>query len=330
MNVAVAGLGWWGKQIIKSLKNSSRFEVLYGIDPLPSPDISDFVAQHHLRLETDLAAVLRNEAVEGVVLATPHLLHEEQILAVVAAGKNVFCEKPLTMTADGATRVLDACNKAGKVLGVGHERRWEPAFEELARLIQSGSLGRIQYMDANVSPNQFQRLASSNWRLDPAHAPAGMMTAVGIHLTDLFVNFAGPASEVRARTARMILPRPAEDFVAANIVFKSGTRATVTSLSATPFYSRFTVFGDAGWAEVINEANVDQNKPTTLTHSDGGKRTSVVFEAVDTVALNFQHWADAVEKRVKYRFTTEQLIENIRLFAAIVHSSRQGGAVLSL
>jgi predicted dehydrogenase len=330
MKVAVAGLGWWGKQIVKRLKNSSRFEVLYGVDPLPSADISNFVAQYHFGLETDLSAVLRDEAVESVILATPHALHEEQIIAAVAAGKNVFCEKPLTMTADGARRALEACNKAGKILGVGHERRWEPAIEELARLIQSGSLGRIQHMDANVSHNQFLRLASSNWRLDPAHAPAGMMTAVGIHLTDLFVNFAGPTNEVRAQTARMILPPPAEDFVTANIVFKSGTRATVTALSATPFYSRFAVFGDRGWAEVTNEANVDQNKPATLTYSDGIKRTSTVFEAVDTIALNFEHWAEAVQNGAPYRFTADELIENIRLFEAIVASSRQNGAVIAL
>jgi predicted dehydrogenase len=330
MKVAVAGLGWWGKQIIKCLKNSARFEVLYGVDPTPPADIGNFMEQYRIKLETDLAAVLRDETVEGVILATPHSLHEQQIVAVVAAGKNVFCEKPLTMTADGAARVLEVCDKAGKILGVGHERRWEPAFEELARLIKSGSLGQILHMDANVSHNQFQHLASSNWRLDPAHAPAGMMTAVGIHLTDLFVNFTGPASEVRAQTSCLVLRPPAEDFVPASIAFKSGARATVTSLSVTPFYSRFSVFGEAGWVEVTNEANVDQNKSTTLTRNDRGIRSSVVFQAVDTVTLNFQHWADAVEKRVPYRFTAEQLVENIRLFAAIVSSSRQGGALLSL
>jgi predicted dehydrogenase len=145
-------------------------------------------------------------------------------------------------------------------------------------------------MDANVSHNQFQQLASTNWRLDPAHAPAGMMTAVGIHLTDLLVNFTGPASEVRAQTSRTVLQPPAEDFVTASIAFKSGARATVTSLSVTPFYSRFSVFGEAGWVEVTNEANVDQNKPTTLTRDDRGIRSSVVFQAVDAVTLNFQHW----------------------------------------
>ena len=197
-------------------------------------------------------------------------------------------------------------------------------------MVKSGALGRILHMDANVSHDLFRRMAPSNWRLDPVHAPAGMMTAVGIHLTDLFIDFAGAAREVRARPARMVLEPPAEDLVAASIDFKSGARASLTSLSVTPYYGRFTVFGDAGWVELVHEANVDQNKPTILTHETGLGRDSRTYPAIDTVTLNFEAWADAVAGKAPYRFTPEQLIENIRLFEAIVRSSRQGGAPIAL
>ncbi len=115
MKVAVAGLGWWGKQIISCLEKSPRFEVLYGVDPSPPDDVAAFRQQHPFPLEADLDTVLADAAVEGVILATPHALHEEQALRIIAAGKQLFCEKPLTMTAEGAQRVVDACQKAGKV-----------------------------------------------------------------------------------------------------------------------------------------------------------------------------------------------------------------------
>ena len=326
MKVAVAGLGWWGKQIIRCLDSSPRFEVLYGVDPQPPADVEEFRKSFKFKLENDLAKVLADPAVEGVVLATPHALHEEQALAVIAAGKNLFCEKPLTMTGAGAKRVVEACRAAGKVLGVGHERRWEPAFEELQRLIDRGALGRILLFETNVSHDQFRKLAADNWRLNPSSAPAGMMTAVGIHLTDLMTHFVGPAAEVRARSTSMIFTPPAEDFVTASIVFKSGARATFTSLSITPFYGRFTCYGDAGWVEIVSEANVDRGKPTILTHADGNERRRVVYEATDTVTQNFEAWADAVEGKAPYRFTDRELIDNIRLFEAIVLSSRNNGA----
>ncbi|MCP4380851.1 MAG: Gfo/Idh/MocA family oxidoreductase [Hyphomicrobiales bacterium] len=327
MRVAVAGLGWWGKQIIACLEKSRRFDVLYGVDPSPPEDIAAFRQPYDFALEADLDKVLRDPAVEGVVLATPHALHEEQALRVIAAGKELFCEKPLTMTAAGARRVVEACRKAGKVLGIGHERRFDPAFEELQRLVDSGDLGKLLLFEANISHDQFRHLGASNWRLDPTHAPAGMMTAVGIHVTDLFAHLAGPVAEVRARKGALVFDPPAEDFVSASILFKSGIRANLTSLSATPFYARVTVFGDSGWVEILNEANIDRGKPTYLVHSDAPeRRRQVTYEATDTVTLNFEAWVDAVEGRDVYRFTPEELVDNIRIFEAIVKSASNDGA----
>jgi predicted dehydrogenase len=234
------------------------------------------------------------------------------------------------MTGAGAKRILDACDRHGKVLGIGHERRWEPAFEELRRMIEAGTLGKLLLFETNISHNLFRNLAASNWRLSSTNAPAGMMTAVGIHLTDMMIQFAGPAAEVRARTASLIFEPPAEDFVTASIVFRSGVRGTFTSLSATPYYGRFTAYGDAGWVEIAMLANVDQGKPAIFTHSDGKERRQVEYQDIDTVRLNFDSWANAVEGRGSYRFTREQLIENIRLFEAIVVSARNGGAPQTL
>jgi predicted dehydrogenase len=158
MKVAVAGLGWWGKQIISCLSKTSRFKVLYGVDPAPPADVPEFRKAHQFTLAANLDEALSDPLVEGVILATPHALHEEQALRVIAAGKNLFCEKPLTMTGDGAKRIVAACEKAGKVLGVGHERRWEPAFEELQRLVGAGALGAISLFEANVSHDNFRKL----------------------------------------------------------------------------------------------------------------------------------------------------------------------------
>ena len=87
---------------------------------------------------------------------------------------------------------------------MGHERRWEPAFEELQRLVNAGALGKISLFEANVSHDNFRKLASDNWRLSAKNAPAGMFTAVGIHMTDLFVHFVGPAEKLAVEFVRQI------------------------------------------------------------------------------------------------------------------------------
>jgi predicted dehydrogenase len=330
MRIAVAGLGWWGKQIIACLEKSSRFEIAMGVDPSPPADVEEFRRSHPFKHSRSLDDALSDPTVEGIVLATPHALHEQQALQAIAAGKNLFCEKPLAMTGEGAKRIVAACRRAGRVLGVGHERRFEPAFEEVQRLVSEGALGKILLLDANVSHDNFRKLARDNWRLSPESAPAGMMTAVGIHVTDIFIKLAGPAREVRGSSARFIFQPPAEDYMSAEIRFKSGVVGAFRSLSITPFYARFTVYGDAGWVEVVNEANVDQGKPTVLTHGGHAGRRSVVYEATDTVTQNFEAWADAVDGKTSYRFTDAELVENIRVFEAIVTSARHNGAPQSL
>ncbi|MBN9015835.1 MAG: Gfo/Idh/MocA family oxidoreductase [Rhizobiales bacterium] len=332
MRVAVAGLGWWGKQIIGALAKSRSFDVVWGVDPAPAPDAIAFLAGLGIPHAAELDAVLADPAVDGVILATPHRLHEEQCLAVLAAGKELFCEKPLTMTAAGATRVLDACARAGKVLGVGHERRYEPAYEMMKQLLDDGTLGTPLLFEANISHDLFRSIDPANWRLDPRHAPAGMMTATGIHQTDLCVALLGPPVEVRAQTASLVFAPPATDFVSAALAFRSGARANITLLSSVPYYGRTTLFGDRAWVEVVSEGNVDQGKPTivTLCRGTGRPREVTVFEPTDTVTANFEAWADAVTGRRPYRFTPDELLGNIQIFEAIVASAAEGGRPIGL
>lgn len=327
MRVAVAGLGWWGKQIIRTLSKSAKFKVIVAVDPMATEEARTFTRESGVELAADLAEVLGRADIDGVILATPHALHEQQVLSALEAGKEVFCEKPLAMTTAGAQRIVEACARQRKVLGVGHERRFEPAIAELMRMVRAGELGRLLHMEANVSHDLFRKLDPSNWRLDSKHAPAGMMTAVGIHITDIFVALAGGASSVRARTESLIFPEPVRDFTTATITFASRVQATISLLSVTPFHGRIAVFGDKGWVEIVSEGNVDQGLPTRLTHCGGTgvPRTERLYEATDAVLANFEAWADAVAGSGTYPFTAGELVDNIRLLEAIVESSERGG-----
>jgi len=334
MRVAVAGLGWWGKQIATCLAQSDRFALVYGADPNPPADVEAFAkANGGFQIRTDVDAVIVDDAIDGVILTTPNAFHEEQTIAASAAGKAVYCEKPLTLTGAGAERMVAAAEKAGKVLGIGHERRFEPPFEELFEIVGSGGIGRLLSIEANVSHNQFQALDNTNWRKDPKMSPAGLYTGTGIHMTDMFCALAGRPVEVRAETDTLVFDKPMEDYVRAKVLFDSGVHAMFSALSCTPFYGRFTAYGEKGWIEIISEANVDWGRPTHLIVSkESGKRETKTFtyNAVDSVTANLHAWADANQGRGTYRFTGAHLVDNTRIFEAIVTSSRQGGTPVKL
>ena len=82
-----------------------------------------------------------------MILATPNTQHEEQVRLAAEAGKQVFCEKPLALTRAAAERIVDHATRAGIVLGVGHERRFEPTMEEVQRLVLSDAVyyGQVEY-----------------------------------------------------------------------------------------------------------------------------------------------------------------------------------------
>ena len=91
IKAAIIGLGWWGQHIVSTLQNKSeKIRFVRAVDL--NLEASQQVAAQHLELSSDLGDALEDAEVEAIVLATPHSLHEAQILASASAGKHVFCE----------------------------------------------------------------------------------------------------------------------------------------------------------------------------------------------------------------------------------------------
>ena len=330
MKAAVVGLGWWGKQIISYLKSSEKIQVTHGVD-LQIGHLDDFAKEHHVTLVSDLEQALNDPQIDAIILATPHSMHEAQALHIIAAGKQLFCEKPLALTSLGAKRILDACDKAGIVLGIGHERRFESALEEVLRLVQSGELGQILHVEANVSHNLFAKMDASNWRVQDQDAPAGALTALGVHLTDFFISLVGCPTHVRAKTGRVLKGAVGKDQVIVQFDFPQGVTGSVTCLSTTPFHGRITVFGSLGWVEVKENGNVDWGLPTEMTITNQeAKRTAKTFPASNVVLKNFESWADAVAGKSTYRYTPAQIYNNIQVLEAIVYSSNHDSVLVHL
>lgn len=321
---AIVGLGWWGKKMA-TLVNGGGAEMHFvrGIDP--DPAASAFAEELGIRFSSDLADALNDPLIEAVILATPHSLHQSQIAQAVAAGKHVFCEKPLAMTRRDAEASVSLCERAGLVLGMGHERRFEPPIAEILEASESGKLGRLLQIEANFSHDKFLGLDSSNWRLNAEQAPAGGMTATGIHLTDLSVKLMGPARDVRVVCENLASSIPQGDTMSAHIRFASGGSSYVSATLATPFVSRFAVFGTLGWIEVRDKAHVESPDGWIVTEGWKGKPITVREVApAEPVRDNLRAFARAVRGTETYPITGQDMINNIALLEAIIRSARSG------
>ena len=319
VRAAVAGLGWWGKHMVRRMAGSDVLRITTAVETGPAQ--VGFAEEHGLAFSTDFASVLADPAIDAVILCTPHRLHAEQVPAVAGAGKHVFCEKPLALTRADAERSVAACREAGVVLGIGHERRYEPAIEELRRILGEGALGTIMHVEANFSHDKLAEVPQGDWRTSPQDAPAAGMTAMGIHLTDLIIDLFGDVAEVYAATTSRVAYRDNGDVLSVHLRLSSGATAYVNAILVTPLYIALRVFGSQGWAEIINHTHPDTPGPTTLTlqHRDG-RRESRDFAWSDTVRANLEAFARAVEGSAPYRFTDAQKVANIATLEAITRS----------
>jgi predicted dehydrogenase len=327
IHAAVVGLGWWGRTIVQRLRDSEKLRLVRAVDVHPDA-AGPFAAAHGLPLCATLDEALADPAVEAVILATPHALHHPQVMAAAAAGKHVFCEKPLALRRADAVAMVQACRERGLVLGVGHERRFEPALIEAGRLIETGALGTIMHIEANFSHDKLAGVPAGDWRASKAHSPIPAITGMGIHLTDAFIHMLGLVAEVHAQTARRVLEAEGGDVASVQLRFQSGATGFLSCILVTPLYLRFTVFGSEAWVEVRNDSHPDTPGPATLSLCrSGGAPESRRFAWTDTVRANLEAFADATLGRSAYPFTDAEMLANVAVLEALCESADTGRPV---
>lgn len=327
MRVAVVGLGWWGRQLVTSLEESEIVRITDAVEPRLS-EAGPFATERGLTLHGRLEEALSVDGIDGVLIATPHKLHEDQVLASADAGKHVFCEKPLALDSDAARRMIAACTERGLMLGIGHERRYEGALEGMAEMVASGEFGTLLHLECNWSHDLFAQNTGDTWRKDPSQAPAGTLTALGVHITDYFQSIAGRVAEVRAVATHRSSKFESDDVITVQMRFVSGATGVMTNIATTPFYSRISIFGDGGWMEAREWSNVDIPEPALLTWLGTDRELHTrTFAASNTVKKNVEAWSMAAQGRGRYRFSTDQLLHNIEILEAIVASASNGTPV---
>jgi predicted dehydrogenase len=323
LKVAVIGQGWWGKAIIRQLKDNAKIQVIKAVDV--NPGAGEWVRSQGIDFTTDYDATVGDPNIEGVILCTPHSFHTEQVSRAAMLKKHVFCEKPLALNWREALASVEACRSNGVVLGIGHEHRFKTPMIDVMKMVKSGELGTIMQSEATFTMDNLANLASDNWRLSNAEAPAGPMTATGIHALDLCIGVHGPADCVLANVRKLATNLPNGDTVALLISFRSGANALITSISGSPYSIRFAVFGSHGWVEVRDKAHPETPEGWVLTKCmRGGKAQTVDYPPMSPVLANLEAFADAARGRSSYPIQQGEMVANIAALEAIFKSAGSG------
>ena len=122
IGTALVGFGWWGQHMAPRLKDHVAFDLRCVVEPAVAAHGD--IAKLGLAPVPSYDAAIADPSVQAVILTSPNDLHDSQIAQAVAAGKHVFCEKPLSLSASNARISVESCRAASLVLGIGHERRF--------------------------------------------------------------------------------------------------------------------------------------------------------------------------------------------------------------
>jgi len=157
------------------------------------------------RAYSDLAALLADEEIDAVYLASPHFRHRDETLAAAEAGKHVLCEKPMALNVAECQEMIAACRQHGVSLAVAYYRRWYPKARKMKELIDGGAIG--QPIRARVciggrydpGPEDWKR-----WRVS-ADAKGGALMDVGSHRLDIICYLLGEPQWVAGLTDHLVM-----------------------------------------------------------------------------------------------------------------------------
>lgn len=158
--LAVIGCGYWGKNLVRNFHGLEALAAICESDETLGRMMAD---EYNVPLRA-VADVLADTDIEAVVIAVPAELHHALVTDALLAGKHVFVEKPLALTAQDGTELCDLAKKQDRTLMVGHLLQYHPAFVKLKSLCSDGALGRVNYIASNrLSFGKFRINENALW-----------------------------------------------------------------------------------------------------------------------------------------------------------------------
>ena len=257
IGIGIIGMGWMGmtharayRQIVDRFYNGPLQPKLV----ICADDVTERTTEAKARfgferITTDFRHVVEDESVQVVNIAAPNNMHLEIVKAAAAAGKHIFCEKPVGRNPSETKAIHAAAQRAGILTGVGYNYRWAPVVQYAHRLISEGKLGTLtHYRGRFFAGYASHPRAVLSWRFQKEIAGLGTLGDLLSHVIDMAHFIVGGINSVISQQETFIPNRPMaragsgthftlgtsgemgivtnEDYVGTLVRFENGTRGT--------------------------------------------------------------------------------------------------------
>jgi UDP-2-acetamido-3-amino-2,3-dideoxy-glucuronate N-acetyltransferase len=291
-NIAVVGCGYWGQNLVRNFHQLGALKAV--CDPAETAGSRARALAPGVEVLADYEAVLARNDIHAVVLATPAETHHALTILALAAGKDVFVEKPLALNYHEGSAMRERAERDGRILMVGHLLDFHPAVLKLRSIVAEGGLGQVNYIYSNrLNFGKIRTVESALWSFAP-------------HDIGVILRLAGELPiEVTCSGGSYITPNLA-DVTISCLHFRSGLRAHIFVSWLNPFKEqKLVVVGDRKMAvfnDLVKDGKLvlyDQRVALTNRQPILEKGDTAVVEVAPDEPLRkeCEHFLDCVRTR---------------------------------
>lgn len=323
LRVAVLGHGAWGRNLVRNFAGLGVLDTV--CDPRSEARGECRRAYSSVRVAESADGVFADAGLAAVVIATPAETHGELVRAALAAGKDVFVEKPLCLAVKEGEELVRRAAEAGRILMVGHVLEYHPAVTSLLQMVQCGVLGNVHYVYSNrLSLGKVRKEENILWSFAP-HDIAIVLRLMG----EL-------PCEVVACGGSYLQPQVA-DMTVTHLLFRSGARAHIFVSWLHPFKEqRLVVIGDRKMASfddvnkrvTLHDQRVDWHEGLPVPVRGEGEPVS--FASEEPLARECAAFLTAVRTRKPPLTDGPSALRVLRVLDAAQRSLASGGAPVTL
>lgn len=246
VKVGIVGLGRWAKVLTRAARDSTALEIVAGYSR-SAESRAAFEREFGVKGKPDLAAMLADEAITGVILTVPNEQHLPLARQVAQAGKHVYTEKPIASSLEEGLAIETLEKLHGVTVTVGHSARLMAGIRMIGEAIASGELGRVGFMEANFSNERALELTPKAWRWYKDRAPGGPLSQLAIHQFDVLHYLGGEIVEASSFASKLSpVGAEVDDQSMTVLRFADGKIGYVGSSWTAPGVFCVRVFGSKG------------------------------------------------------------------------------------
>ena len=340
---AVIGYGGMGGFHSEKMLSVDGVELLgvYDIDP----ERNELAESRGIHAYPSREALLADPKIGLVTVATPNDVHREIVIAALAAGKNVICEKPVAMDSAELEEMIAAANRYGRLFTVHQNRRWDEDYLTMRKIVEAGELGNAYRIESRVHGS---RGIPAGWREEKAHG-GGMVLDWGVHLLDQMLTMMGDRKLLSVyATMTNITNDECDDGFTAQVKFENGPEWIVEVGTCNYIeMPRWYAFGDSGsliirnWdcdGEIVKIYNRGEDDVPPVLAGAGLTRTMAPRNEQTVEKFPIEKvksdWAEyyrnviaTLNGKAEIVVTHDQLRRSMKLIEAVFESARKNEVV---